>query len=208
MEKDNSKVPIAILSCFLIAFILQGILKKSGVFVFEKALDWEIFRIIDNHKWLQIIYYGLINCIAMYCLSFALTTKPYSRKFYHYLVLLIVSMSITACRILISTPIFMEHIYDYCMYILTPIFINLTTDKNNLFSKTKNYNYIVFIISIQILLYLCYLGLCYWSSTLNSIIIIQQIYVYASSSFLIQFEVYTGLVLLMLSLNYAINKMN
>ena len=47
-NKDNSKVPIAILSCFLIAFILQGILKISGVFIFEKALDWEIFKIIDN----------------------------------------------------------------------------------------------------------------------------------------------------------------
>jgi hypothetical protein len=70
MEKDNKKVPIAILSCFLIAFILQGILKISGLFVFEKALNLEIFNIIDNSILFQIFYYSLLSFISIYCLSF------------------------------------------------------------------------------------------------------------------------------------------
>ena len=54
MANKNNKVPIAILSCFLIAFILQGVLKISGILVFEKALNWEIFDIIDTHKWKRV----------------------------------------------------------------------------------------------------------------------------------------------------------
>lgn len=76
MNNKNNKVPIAVLSCFLIAFIIQGILKLCGIFVFEKALDLDIFKLIDNNLWLQIIYYSLIVFATMYCLSFSLTSRP------------------------------------------------------------------------------------------------------------------------------------
>ena len=79
----NHKVPSAILSCFLIAFIIQGVLKLSGIFVFDKALDWDIFKIIDNNKFLYVVYYSILIFIVEYCLSFALTTKCYSKKWYH-----------------------------------------------------------------------------------------------------------------------------
>ena len=56
----NKKVPLAILCCFLIAFLIQGILKLSGVFIFEKVLDWDIFSIIDSNLWLNILFNSII----------------------------------------------------------------------------------------------------------------------------------------------------
>ena len=200
-NKDNRKVPKVILSCFLIAFIIQGILKISGVFIFEKALNWEIFEIIDKYLMLKITYYALITMIGVYCLSFALTTKYYSKKWYHYLVIFVFSYGFATLRTLIQTPAYIEYILDVVLYIIIPIFINLTTNKNNRIFEKINIVTLVTLISIQILLYLSYLGLCYWSSMLSSFVLISQTTMPASTSFLIFFEMYIGLILLMLSLN-------
>ena len=200
MNKNNDKVPVAILSCFLIAFVIQGILKISGVFIFEKALSWEIFKVIDENTWLQVSYYSIINLINVYCLSFALTTKCYSKNIIDYLIIIITTFGITACRILIKTPFFMEYIYDAVLYIIVPVIISLKT-KQKYKLQNNNFISIINIITIHIMLYFCYLGLGYWSGLTSSIITEKQIIIYASSIFLVQFERYIGMVLMMLSLN-------
>lgn len=207
-NKNNDKVPMAILSCFLIAFILQGILKISGVFVFEKALDWGIFKVIDNSKVLSIAHNSIITIVACYCLSFALTSKYYSRKWYHYLVIFVPSIIITTIRSLILTPMYLEYIFDIIVYILIPIIINLTTDEEHILFNKRNLHNIVITISVQILLYFCYLGLVYWSSLLNSLIPVIQECLVSSTMFLIYFEVYIALILLMLTFNFMIKFIN
>ena len=202
MDK-NRKVPRAILSCFLILFIIQGILKISGVFVFEKALYWQIFTIIDNTKWLQIIYYTLLNCVPIYCLSFAFTDRPYSKKWYHYVLIVGGSLSIIMCRMFIKTPMFMEFIYDIIIFVLIPLIINMTTDFEHKLSKDLVLN-----ITIQILLYFVYLGLSYWSNLLSSMIPVAQTVLSASCHFLVQFEMYIGLISFMLAINLFIKGVN
>ena len=205
MDKDNRKVPVAILSCFLIAFILQGILKISGVFIFEKALSWEIFKIIDSNILLTITYYTIITIIGVYCLSFAFISKYNSVKWYYYVLIFVVSYGFTALRTLVLTPIYIEYILDAILYIIIPIIINLLTDKRYRLFENINITTFVMLVSLQILLYLSYLGLCYWSSMLSSFILISQTTMPASTSFLVFFEMYIGLILLMLSLNVFIN---
>ena len=203
MTEKNNKVPIAILSCFLIAFILQGVLKLSGILVFEKALSWEIFSVIDKYFWLQVVYYSIFAIIGMYCLSFTLTTKPYSKKWYHYFIIIAVAFLNSYIK-LKHTVVFRTHIlFDVLMYIAIPLFINFTSERKN----RLNFNLfnIVLTISMQIALYFCYLGLCYWSSLLNTLILINPILISASANFLIQSELYMGLVVLMLSFNVLLN---
>lgn len=200
----NQKVPVALLSCFLIAFVLQVLLKLCGVFVFEKALTWDIFRIIDSSKALSIIYYSLLNLIAVYCLSFALTSRSYSKKWYHYLLIFIGSFGITTFKFLLKTPVQIEFLYDTISYIIIPVVINVTTSKEHRLFKLDNLTNVIMTITIQILLYFTYLGFCYWSSLLNSLILVTQVVVYASTTLLITLEAYTGLITLMLSLNILI----
>lgn len=200
---ENHRVPTAILSCFLIAFVLQGVLKLSGVFIFEKALDWEIFAIIDSNEWVQIIYYSLIVLITTYCLSFALTSKPYSKKWYHYAILVVASVGITAIRMYVEISAQLNIVLDIFIYVLVPLIINFTTnEKDRLFGKSINN--IVMAITIQISLYFCYLGLTYWSGLLNSILPINTMWLSASAMFLINLEVYIGLIAFMFSMNALI----
>ena len=196
----NSKVPMAILSCFLIAFIIQGILKLCGVFVFEKVLDWDIFNVIDDTLWLNIVFNSFITCISTYCLSFSLTTRPYSNKWYHYIIIVLSSTGIVALKLLLYPSISIQIILDIYLYIIVPFIINITTDtKYKVISK-------VYTLICQILLYFCYLGICYWSSTLNSLLPITQIYTGSMQIFLIYFEVYIGLISLMLTTNILLSK--
>ena len=168
-NKNNDKVPMAILSCFLIAFILQGILKISGVFVFEKALDWGIFKIIDNNLWLSIIHYSIIVFITIYCLSFSLTNKPYSKKWYHYVIVAVVSLANTIVKLKWQLPYQAHILFDIFMYIVVPLIIYFTTSKDKrLFGNSIND--IIVSITIQVALYFCYIGLGYWSALLNSIL--------------------------------------
>ncbi len=206
MNKDNSRVPVAILSCFLIAFILQGILKISGVFIFEKALGWEIFRIIDNNKVLNIMYYCIINILAVYALSFTFTKSCYSRKWYHYIIIFIGTTLITILRMLIKTVMWLEFVYDILMYIIIPFIVSITTEKDKrVFIKNDTQSCII-TLSFEILLYLCFLGLSYWSGLLNSLIPEIQTVLYASTHFLVFFEVYIGLYMMMLSVNIILQK--
>lgn len=207
MEKNN-KVPIAILSCFLIAFVLQGILKISGVFIFEKALDWEIFKIIDSNVFLNIVHSSIITIIIVYCLSFALTSKCYSRKWYHYLLIVVPTIVIVTIRTLILTPMYVEYILDLILYIIIPIIVNITTDKEYILFKKRSLENIVITISVQILLYFCYLGLSFWSNLLNSLIPVIQNCPISSVVFLIYFEVYMSLICLMLTFNTTIKIVN
>lgn len=199
----NKKVPLAILCCFLIAFLIQGILKLSGVFIFEKALDWDIFAIIDSNLWLSILFNSIINIIAVYCMSFCLSTRPYSNKWYHYVIIVVSSVSMITLKLLVFIPIKFQFLIDAFLYIVVPLIINLTTDKEYKIFKSRNF---VVILAIQILLYFCYLGLCYWSNLLNSLLPIDQIVLNSMDTFLIYFEVYIGLIALMLSCNMLLSK--
>lgn len=204
MNKNN-KIPIAVLSCFLIAFILQGILKFCGIFVFEKVLDWEIFKLIDNHLWLQIIYYSLIVFATMYCLSFSLTSRPYSKKWYHYIILAISSVGITVLRLLVSLSYIVQIVIDLFIYIVVPIVINLTSNNEDRLLKKNVFN-VILTITIQCGLYFCYLGLTYWSCLLNSMLITTPLFTTASRQFLVGLEVYIGLISFMLGMNLTIKK--
>lgn len=201
MNKDNSKVPVAILSCFLIAFILQGALKLGGVFVFEKALNWEIFTIIDNSLFLNIWFNGLLVVLTCYCLSFSLTAKPYSKKWWHYLIILIASFGVVSIRIILKPSFTIHTLLDIFVYIIVPTIINLTS------KRKQDITQIITMISLQILLYFCYLGLSFWSNVLNGLIPRLSIFTKSMQMFLIKFEVYIGLFLLMFSLNLVIKKM-
>lgn len=203
MQK-NSKVPSAILICFLIAFVVQGGLKLGGVFVFEKALDWQIFTIIDNSRVLQTIYYSIIVMIIVYCLSFVFTSKPYSKKWYHYVIIVVAAVGFTTFR-LNDLDYKIEILCDICLYVIIPFVINLTTEKEDKLLEVNLFN-VLLTLSIQIGLYFSYLGLTYWSSLLSSICIQNIIYLPASTNFLIQFEKYIGLIALMLSVNILIKR--
>lgn len=196
----NKKVPIAVLSCFLIAFILQGVLKLCGVFVFEKVVNWDIFRIIEETKALKIIFCSLIVCFNMYCLSFAFTEKPYSNKWYHYVIIILCGTGITLIKFFIDPNIKIQVLTDIFVYIVVPFVINITNKKYRAFEELKFTNIVTTLI-VHIILYFCYLGLTYWSSLLTSFIITKQIFIASSTMFLIYFEMYIGLVLLMFSLN-------
>ena len=203
MNKNNDKVPVAILSCFLIAFILQGVLKLCGILIFEKALDWGIFTTIDNSLILSTIYFAFIMFVVEYCLSFSLTTKAYSTKWYHYIILLTSAFVITYVRMFLTISANFNIFLDILAYIIVPIIINLTTQKDNrLFEKNSFELLITF--SIQIFLYFCYLGLSYWSGVLNSMLAVKTEWLSSSTMFLIKFEVYIGLISFMLSTNILV----
>lgn len=208
MEHKNRKVPIAVLSCFLIAFILQGVLKLSGVFVFEKALDWSIFKIIDNTLWMQIVYYSLIVLIIIYCLSFSLTRRPYSKKWYHYLIMVGGAFGIICLKYFTTTPPQMDFVYDFVAYIIIPAIITLTTNKRDRVIPRNDVYSIVVIIALHILLYFCYLGLTYWSNLLCSINPNIRLKITASNAFLTRLEVYFALFGLMFSPKTNLRRIN
>lgn len=203
MEHKNSKVPMTVLSCFLIAFILQGVLKLCGVFVFEKALDWDIFKIIDNTLWLQIIYYGLIMVTTMYCLSFSLTTKCYSNKWYHYVIISLFGFGATTLRLLVSLTNQIQIVLDVLVYIVIPIIINLTTNKEDKAIKNDIIGFII-TFALQILMYFAYLGLGYWSALLNSMLPINPMWASPSCNFLVRLEMYIALFTFMISSNMLV----
>lgn len=204
MTEKNNKVPIAILSCFLVAFILQGVLKLSGILVFEKALDWEIFSIIDKYESTRIIYNSIIVMIAVYCLSFSFTSKPYSNKWYHYVIIVLSSFCIVTIRMRFNLTNKEHLLLDVFAYIIVPFIINITSNfKNKVFSN--NVFGIITTFSINIALYFYYLGLGYWSGVLNSLLPFNPIWLLSSAMFLINLEVYIGLFGFMLSSNILIN---
>lgn len=204
MTEKNNKVPIAILSCFLIAFILQGVLKISGILVFEKALGWEIFTIIDKYKILQVFYYSMIVSISVYCLSFSLTTKCYSKKWYHYILIILLPILITAFRLYGTYTPQQNILIDILLYVAVPFIINMTTTKEDRLFKNNKVFSVISTLTINIAMYFCYLGLTYWSGVLNSLLPINTLWLLSSAQFLIRFEVYIGLIALMLSLNILI----
>ena len=199
-KQDNKKVPIAILSCFLIAFVIQGLLKFCGVFIFEKALYWGIFTIIDSNIYLQITYYSIIVFITMYCLSFMLVDKPYSKQWWHYMVLIVFAFGITTFRLIGTYSATFNMFLDIVLYVLVPFFINVTTSKKHKIFENNLFG-IVTTLSINIFMYFGYLGLNFWSNLLNSLLPIDTMWLPASTNLLIQLEVYIGLVTLMLSMN-------
>lgn len=203
--KKNRKVPIAVLGCFLVAFVLQGVLKLNGVFVFEKSLDWDIFRLIDSAKWSQIIYYTIVMFATMYCLSFALTRKCYSKKWYHYVIMAVVSIGVTILRLEVTTLSYpIQILLDIIAYIGVPMTIYFTTNISDRLMGKDIFGVFVVII-MQIMLYFGYLGLNYWSALLSSFIITNPIYMTSSAHFLIELEIYIGLFIQMLSLNVLVD---
>lgn len=204
MTNKNNKVPIAILSCFLIAFILQGVLKLSGILVFEKALDWNIFSVIDKYKILQLILYSCFNILTVYCMAFALTSKPYSKKWYHYASIILFSVGVVAFRMFATYTQQVNILLDVLLYIVVPFAINITTDKTNRLFEKMDIFAIVTTLSINIFLYFGYLGVTYWSNILTSLIPIKTVWLTSSTNFLIRLEIYIGMITLMLSLNMLI----
>ena len=203
----NRKVPVALLSCFSIAFIVQGILKMCGVFVFEKFLGWQIFEIIDSSEVTMIIFYSICMFITMYCLSFTFTRHAYSKQWYHYLILFVFSFGVMTIKFLtntatsIETTIIIDILYDLLVYVGVPLLIHFTMPKKDRLFQKYNVTRVVFMVMLQIMLYFLYLGLNFWSDLLNSTIPATQHFFYASSTFLIQLEVYIGLFALMFSMN-------
>ena len=121
-------------------------------------------------------------------MSFILTNKPYSDKWYHYALIIIISYFITWIRTTYNLSYAMHTILDIIGYVIVPFIINLTNNnKNKLFNN--NYASIVITLSLQVVFYFCYLGLTYWSSLLTSLIVINPMFVSTSRSFLIFFEV-------------------
>lgn len=207
MTEKNNKVPIAILSCFLIAFILQGVLKISGILVFEKALGWEIFTIIDKYKILQVFYYAMIVSISVYCLSFSLTTKCYSKKWYHYIMIILIPILITAFRLYGTYTPQQNILLDIILYVGIPFTISITScAKDKLFNNNSLFS-IISTLTINISMYFCYLGITYWSNVLNSLLPLDTVWLTASTMFLINFEIYIGLITFMLSMNILIKKL-
>ena len=96
----NRKVPLAILCCFLIAFLIQGAFKLAGIFIFDKALDWQIFAIIDNSIFLSILYYSILMFLTMCCLSFTLRRYIFSKCWYHYIIMLVLSFTVITIQYL------------------------------------------------------------------------------------------------------------
>lgn len=202
------RVPIAILCCFTIAFVLQGILKLSGIFVFEKALDWDIFTIIDSQLWLTIIYYSIIVFTTIYCFSFTFSRHLYSKYWWHYVIMLVVSFGTITVEYLTNIVMntMLSIVFDVLFYVITPLVIYFTTPKSERLFDNHTVINTVIIITAQILLYFLYLGLNYWSVILNSIIPTTQYIMSASAVLIIQLEVYIGLVSLMFAINIFINK--
>ena len=205
MNKNNDKVPVAVLSCFLIAFIAQGVLKLCGILVFEKALDWQIFKIIDGNKIINYIYYSVLMCVAVYCMSFALTDKPYSKKWYHYLIIAVASFGVIGIRTFLTLTMTQHILLDVFIYICIPLVVNFTTDKNNRLFNNNVFEFVL-TVSIQTGIYFLYLGLSYWNTILNSMLPLEPIWITSSISILLKFEVYFGLVIFMLSMNNLIKK--
>lgn len=203
IKNKNSKVPVAILSCFLIAFILQGVLKLCGVLVFEKALNWDIFNIIDKYKSLQIIYYSIFSFIVIYCLSFSMTAKPYSNKWWHYLIILITSIGLILIREYVAISMQINIVLDVIAYSIVPSIINITMNRRDRLFDNNTFG-VISTLTIHILLYFCYLGLGYWSNMLNSILPVNSLWHSSSRFFLIKLEVYVGLVAFMLTTNETI----
>jgi hypothetical protein len=201
----NKKVPFAMLSCFFIAFILQGALKLSGVFVFEKVLDWQIFTLIDNSKILNTIFCTILMFITIYCLSFTFTTKFYSKKWYHYVFLFVSCAFIIILRLEnTNIPFKTQILLDMFIYVVVPLVVNFTTPKEHKLFKF-NMTGIVSTICLHIMLYFVYLGLTYWSGLLGNCVFIEPKYYLSSANFLIKFEVYIGLILFMISSNLLMN---
>ena len=195
MTEKNNKVPIAILSCFLIAFILQGVLKLSGILAFEKALDWEIFSVIDKNLYANIVYQIFINVIKVYCLSFVLTPRPYSKKWYSYVIIILTSVGVILPRMLIQSPMYMQFVYDVLLYIVAPTIIGIIENHKNTYTNNIK---IIPRIACHIMLYFCYLGLGYWSGLVCSLYPEYQLMLSSSKMFLINFEVYIALVMITL----------
>ena len=204
MKQKNYKVPFAVLSCFLIAFVLQGVLKLCGVFVFDKALEWRIFTVIDNTLWLQIVYYSLAVIIISYCLSFSLTDKFYSKNWYHYVIIVLCSFGVTTLRLMVTPLSFsIQILLDLFIYVLVPSVIYFTTAKENRMLGNDVFGFVVGI-AFHIMLYFIYLGLNYWSGVLSSFIFIRPEYANSVSLFLVKLEVYFALVSFALSTNVIV----
>ena len=142
----------------------------------------------------------------MYCLSFSLTSRPYSKKWFHYVILTISSIGITILRLLVSLSYIVQIVIDLFIYIVVPIVINLTSSNEDRLLKKNVFN-VVLTITIQCGLYFCYLGLTYWSCLLNSMLITTPLFVTASRQFLVRLEVYLGLFAFMLGMNLTIKNL-
>lgn len=122
------------------------------------------------------------------------------------MIMISTSFGITYFRIKGSYTPQVNIILDIVLYIVIPFIINITSNKNNRWFEQYSVFNIVNTLTINIALYFCYLGLTYWSNLLNSLLPIDSMWLSASTMFLINFEVYIGLVTFMLSMNILIKK--
>lgn len=96
---------------------------------------------------------------------------------------------------------------DIVLYIIIPFIISITIEKDDRLFSEYNVFGIVSTLTINIALYLCYLGLTYWSGILNSLFATSTLWLNSSTMFLINFEIYIGLITFMLSINILIVKL-
>ena len=123
----------------------------------------------------------------------------------HYILILLVCYLNTYIKLNYNITFVIHILFDILLYIILPIIINITTDRKYRFLDKSLFG-VIFTITIQIALYFCYLGLCYWSNLLNSLLPQIPVLLSASTNFLIQLELYIGVIMIMLSLNLFINK--
>lgn len=193
---QKNKIAVATLACFLVAFVAAYALKILGIFIFEKALDWQIFKIIDENRFLLIAFYTVLTFGIMYCLTFAPSGKLYSKIWWHYVILAATSIGTVLGR-LYFVPVPQAHfIYDIIAYIGIPIIFNIFI--------FKTIDKMVAIVT-SIFLYFCFAGMTDWSNMLNELLDIYITNPPASTYMLIYTEVLIGLGLILLSGNYAIN---
>jgi|GEM_PF-5130821 len=201
---QKHKVATAFLVCFLTAFTSLYLLKIIGVpIVNEAVLNSGFFRFIDERKWLLVIYFCVLNLIGAYCLCFAMNDKPYSKVWWHYLVIVVPTILVTLGRIYLMPISQMDIVYDIILYIILPIFFAFFINKNNHNIKNK-----VILLLFTLILYFYFIGTTWWSAILNGYIYCENAPPAISSTFLIFLEVYIGLGLLVAAMNYFIKYKN
>ena len=146
-----------------------------------------------------------MTSVCVYCLCFALTTKWYSKKWYHYVAIFGICLINTIVKLNFTISFVGHMLFDILLYILLPLFINITTNAKDKLLKKSLFD-IVLLITLQISLYFYYLGLGYWSGLLTSYLPQIPTLLSASTNFLIRLEMYIGVVMIMLSMNMVIRK--
>lgn len=198
---QKHKVAMSVFCCFLVAFVTLYAIKIFGVFLFGDLIAWSIWETIDSIKWLSIIYYCFWSILCTYLFVFTLNDKPYSKTWWHYIFIVIIPILCVLGRTYFIPFTQMEFLYDIIQFILTPLLFWFILQKG----YKENILYKFAIIILNIIMYFYYLGVKYYSRTVNQLTTLAFTQTTASAHFLINMEIYFGIMLLMILSNLTIN---